>query len=538
MTLLCVPILVRDVAATLRDAVAARDAGADIVEFRVDEAFAGTGAEGESREIERMVKESPLPAIVTCRAASEGGHYDGDDDVRVAMYEHLGTGDGPPRYLDLELATYERSANLRQKVHLAIDWPARRRADAPSLILSLHEFRTRPADLSRRVGRMAAAESASVVKVAYRARSVRDNLELLDLIGQTGRPTIALGMGEFGLMSRVLAPKFGGFLTFASLRDSSATAPGQPTIAELLDIYRFRAIRRSTRVYGVIGWPVSHSMSPRVHNAGFDATRHDGVYVPIPIAVGDDEAANYAAFKGTVLELIDHAGLGFSGASVTLPHKENLTRLAKESGWDMDEASAATGAANTIVVNRERGEVGVRVLNTDVSALVSCIEAEGKLRGSRVAVLGAGGVARGAAWGLARAGGQVVLFNRDRTRAERSAAAVGLGVGVGEWGGLSSGKFDVFVNCTPVGMKDGPAPGQSLIGDDVFRCSGPATVVMDTVYNPARTLLLEAASRAGLRTVSGVEMFVRQAAAQFEAWTGREAPVDVFRSVCEAGIGA
>lgn len=534
VTLLCVPILVQDVPSALRDSVLAAETGADLVEFRVDQIFAGSGTEGETAEIERLVRESSLPAIVTCRPSGEGGFYDGPDDARVALYEKLGTATRPPRYLDVELATFERSANLRQKIELAIDWPAKRRTDAPSLVLSVHDFKTRPADLSRRISRMLAAEPAGVVKIAYRARSIRDNLELLELPAYTGKPTIALGMGEFGLMSRVLAPKFGGFLTFASLRDTSATAPGQPTVRELLDLYRFRSLARSTRVYGVIGWPVSHSLSPRVHNAGFEAAGHDGVYLPLPVAAGDDAAAAYAAFKGSVLELIAHDRLDFCGASVTLPHKENLVRLAREQGWKLDEAGRATGAANTLIVDRAPDGVrAVEVRNTDVGALVSCLEDAGGVRNKRVAVLGAGGAGRSAAWGLSQAGASVTVLNRSPERAQQVAKEVGGGVKAADWSAVGAEPFDVYVNCTPVGMKDGPAFGQSPLEEGVLKGKPAATVVMDTVYNPVRTSLLEAAAGAGLQTVSGLEMFIRQAAAQSEGWTGKPAPVEVFRRTCE-----
>lgn len=537
MTLLCVPILVHDAAAALADAAAAKAAGADLAELRLDGWFQGTGDAAEMAAVADLVRDCPLPVIVTCRAASEGGHYDGPDDARVALYEYLGTSQHPPRYLDLELATYERSANLRQKVHLAIDYPARRRADAPSLILSIHDFNTRPADLARRIARIAVNDAASIIKVAYRARSIRDNLELLDVITETGKPTIALGMGEFGLMSRILAPKFGGFLTFASLRPTTTTAPGQPTIAELLNRYNFRSIKRSTRVYGVIGWPVEHSISPAVHNAAFDAIMHDGVYVPLPVPASDDPEASYASFKATVLELLGQPGMYFSGASVTIPHKENLVRLAREQRWLMYEESESTGAANTI--NATTGNVVI--YNTDIPAIVECIQAEaGLLAGKRVAVIGAGGVGRGATWGLAKAGAIVVLFNRTPDRAIAAAtqltATLTPGVGTitaGHWDDLGTVTFDIFVNCTPLGMKGGPSPDESPLPEGTVRRLTPATIVMDTVYNPSETPLLRACKAAGAKTIPGVEMFIRQASLQSLKWTNQTPPDGLVRMACQ-----
>jgi len=253
----------------LDEAREAKEAGADLVEWRLDEVFHGEGDEEGERLALKLCEQSPLPCIVTCRPTWEGGSYDGDEMARVSLFERLGTSEHPPRYIDVELAAYTRSANLRQKVNLAVE--ARGRDRHSSLILSIHDFEGRPADLTRKLAEAWGEERASVVKVAFRARSLRDNLELFDILREAPKPTIALGMGEFGLMSRVLAPKFGGFLTFASLRKESVTAPGQPTVRELLDMYRFRSIGKRTRVYGVIGWPVGHSMGPLIHNAGFEA---------------------------------------------------------------------------------------------------------------------------------------------------------------------------------------------------------------------------------------------------------------------------
>lgn len=536
-TLLCVPIMVQDQASGLAEARAAQAAGADLVEFRIDDVFSGSGDDREQKLVLRLCAESPLPCIVTCRSSAEGGHYDGDDMERVSLYERLGTASGPdelpPRYLDIEHAAYTRSANLKQKVNLAVDHPAQVRDLRTTLILSMHDFQTRPADLTRRLLAMQGEAAAGVLKVAFRARSLRDNLELFDLLAERDRPMIALGMGEFGLMSRILAPKFGGFLTFASLRPTTTTAPGQPTVAELLDLYRFRAIGPATKVYGIVGWPVGHSMSPLVHNAGFERVKHDGVYVPLPIPTGEDGAGGYESFKATMLELIHHPRLDFAGCSVTLPHKEHLVRLAEESGWEVEPLARDIGAANTAVVDRAGpAVVGVRVLNTDAPALAEALLAQAAGPLTRIGVIGAGGVARAAVAGLARAGGEIVIFNRDVEKAEALARQLSsispAPLRAAFLDTAADVPCDAWINCTPVGMEGGPAPTQSPV--PIERLSSPSdrTVVMDTVYNPVRTPMLEAAARRGWATVDGVEMFIRQAAAQFEEWTGRPAPSAEF----------
>ena len=229
----------------------------------------------------------------------------------------------------------------------------------------------------------------AVVKIVFMARSVRDNLELFDLLAERSKPTIALAMGEYGTMSRILAPKFGGFLTFAAAGIDAATAPGQPTVRSLVETFRFDRIDRRTRVYGIVGHPVEHSLSPLVHNAGFDAVDWDGVYVPMPVAAG------WESFKATVGEMIDHRRLDFSGCSVTHPHKENLVRLVREMGGEVSALSDRVGAANTLVVDRDEDGTPARIrcCNTDVAAVREVVESALAGRGERpleAAVVGAG----------------------------------------------------------------------------------------------------------------------------------------------------
>lgn len=551
--------MVRDPAAALSEASLAAKAGADIVEFRIDEFFdpalPEADPERQPREITRLVTESPLPCIVTCRSSKEGGGYSGHEDDRIALYQRLARaeqkGSHPPRYLDIEFgAISDRSVRAQlERIVSPVSGDAPAIFETPSLgeaqtglILSMHDFQSRPVDLTRRMLAMGEVKSASILKVAYRARSLRDNLELFELLSHADRPTIALAMGEFGLMSRVLAPKFGGFLTFASLRAETVTAPGQPTVSDLLQLFRFHEINRTTKVYGVIGWPVGHSMSPLVHNAILTQYGFNGVYLPLPVAAGetaDDAEGSYASFKATVDSLVDDPRLDFSGASVTIPHKENLVKLAKERGWTLDAISAAVGAANTLVVDRNADRLvkSVRVFNTDVDAAIKPLrDAVGALDGKRFAIFGAGGVARGIAYGLKSAGANVTVFNRDPTRATQLAqdlsgilpdrGAVGAAP-IGTFPSLDP--FDGYINCTPVGMSGGPNPAGLAIPIDSPNTSGnieAVPVVLETVYNPVETPLIGAAKAKGWRTVDGVTMFVGQASAQSLLWTGQAPPLE------------
>ncbi|GAB4544607.1 MAG: hypothetical protein Tsb0013_01830 [Phycisphaerales bacterium] len=522
-TLLCVPLLVDDVDRALADARLARDLGADLVEFRVDDVFSGEGDDEGVEAVLRLSRETPCACIVTCRSSEEGGSYDGDDSARISLYEALGVDRGAPAYVDVELSTFERSSNLRQKVRLGVVHPGQVKDLSTRLILSTHDFDGRPSDLSRRLGAMVGEGAAAVVKIAFRARSLRDNMELFELLAARAKPTIALGMGRFGVMSRVLAPKFGAFLTFASLRDEAATAPGQPTVAELLGRYRFRSIGGGTRVYGVIGWPAEHSIGPDLHNAVFEAVGHDGVYLPMPVA------PEWESFKATVLAMVDDPRLDFAGASVTMPHKEHALRLAEEEGWGVDDAARACGVANTIVV----GGDGVRVTNTDVVGVRDPLEdAIGGFAGKRVLVLGAGGAARAAC--VACAGAEVFVANRTRERGE--ALALDVGARLMEMDAIADERFDAVVQCTPVGMAGGPdAAGSPIEGRvlDAWATDGGGPVIFDTVYTPVRTPLLAMAEERSMRTIPGLAMFVGQARAQSELWTGMPAPTGVMRRVAE-----
>jgi 3-dehydroquinate dehydratase / shikimate dehydrogenase len=547
MTLVCVSILVHDESAALADALAARDAGADVVEFRVDEFFTGDDPQRETVAIIGLLARCPLPSVLTCRISAEGGGFAGDEADRIAMFERAanpspkrvfgGAGESiaehPPRYIDVEHSAFMKSANIRQKVHLAVDHPGQLRDLQTGLILSMHDFEGRPLDLHRRLMAMSQERSAAVVKVAFRARSLRDNLELLDLPRVLNRPTIALAMGKFGLMSRVLAPKFGGFMTYASLRHTHTTAPGQPTVHELLHLFRLRSIRATTSVYGIVGWPLEHSLSPLLHNAGFEALGFDGVYVPMPIAADEaDPDGSYASFKATMLDLLGHSSLDFRGCSVTIPHKEHLVRLAAELGWSIDAGASTCGAANTLVVRPDR----VEVLNTDAPATAQVMRgALRDLAGRTILVLGAGGMARAAAFACLHADATVLIHNRSPARARQLVESFGerfaARVRAIDAASAQAALCDAVINCTSVGMVGGPSPHGVPIDLSAVAAHSPNVVVVDAVYKPRRTPLLARAQSLGLRTVDGIGLLVAQAALQCKAWTGSPAPVSVFERV-------
>lgn len=563
MTMVCVPIAVEDIDPALADAAEAKRRGADLVELRIDPFFQGSEGDTEDAlrvaQLQRLLAECPLPVLLTCRSALEGGDYDGDDADRVSLLEKLTAAcDTPPAYLDFELAAYTRSANIRQKINLCVAHPKQARGLSTRLILSVHDFHGIPPDVNRRLLTAYQEPACAVVKLAVRARSLRDNLTLFDILEGAPKPTIALGMGEFGLLSRVLAPKFRAPITFAALRPAAATAPGQPTLDDLLHLYRFRSIGRDTRLYGVIGWPLSHSLSPLVHNAGFDAIGWDGVYLPLPIAADpDDPTASDLSYRATLDALYNSPPLGFSGASVTIPHKEHALRHALQRRTptptpDPDlHQLAALGAINTISGDALSFRHGSeRYANTDIQAVLDPLsDALGPLAERRIALIGAGGVARPLALRLAQAGAEVLLFNRSAQRAgslaqdiARSLANPALDHAPGRaialpLDALPASRCDAYINCTPLGMAGGPDPTALAAPIHDMPHLTPATLFFDTVYNPVQTPMLRAAAARGCRTINGLDMFVRQAAAQFQLWTGSPPPQGLFERLCRDRLG-
>jgi 3-dehydroquinate dehydratase / shikimate dehydrogenase len=522
MTMIAVSIAVHepeDVERALARAGQAVQHGAQLIEWRIDSL---AGHEDALKLVQQLIRDSPAPCILTCRPVWEGGEYRGDEETRAELFERLVNGKDRPRYIDVELKAIQQHERFENLIRAAPD-----RDLATSFIVSTHDFDGRPRDLLQRIETMANEPGCSVMKIAWHARSLRDNLEAFELLATRQKPMVALCMGQFGLMSRILAPKFGGFLTFVTDVEAEVTAPGQPTLKELQVVYRFERIGPKTKVYGVIGWPVHHSLSPLIHNAGFAEAGHDGVYLPLPVP---GNSAEYEHFKATVGALIDTPGLDFRGASATIPHKENLVRFVRERGGRMDQLTERIGAANTLVVGSAGG---LECVNTDCPAAIEAL-CEGmhisreQLSGQRVLVLGAGGLARAVLVGLLDCATSVTVFNRNRDRAELLVAELNANAStqkqltVASEPALSAGEFDMVINCTPVGMAGGSAPTESplpasvILNDDV--------TVFETVYTPARTPLVQEAEARGARVIFGVDMFVKQAAMQFERWCGVPLP--------------
>jgi 3-dehydroquinate dehydratase/shikimate dehydrogenase len=523
MTAIAIPVFVKN-GVDLEEAIVqaeealepARDAGGGIIELRCDTS--------SPRQMIEAIDLARMPVIVTIRPKWEGGFSDKSDEQRLAMWEEAM--EAGADYIDVELAAWEKSKTIREGVENVLDKMGTR------LIVSNHSFEGRPKDLEKRIDRLRAVKAARIMKIAWKAESILDGIDALritrDVQKSDGRGVVALAMGEEGVISRLLAKKMGAPFTFATAAAGKESAPGQPTAADLLEKYRWRFQKADTPVFGVIGWPVSHSKSPDIHNAGFDKAGVAGVFVPLAVREGHE------AFAAAVLALREV--LALRGAAVTIPHKENAYRFVQEQGGAMDELTRKLGVLNTLVWRSDK----LTAINTDyagaLDALVSAWNGNREdVRGKRIAVLGAGGAARAIVAGLAAHGATVVVYARKKEKAEAIAKEFGGGAGkvvAAEWSKLCDSCCEAYVNCTPLGMVP-KLEGNPVDFDPAW---GPETVVFDTVYNPLKTRLLKLAEKKGAKIVPGVEMFVRQAAIQFKEWTGKEADTALFREVLTAAL--
>jgi 3-dehydroquinate dehydratase/shikimate dehydrogenase len=483
---------------------------AEALEGLAEAARAGVWAEvrlDAMREFDlaRLLASPPCPVIVTYRPRREGGRYDGPEPARLEVLRQaarLGA-----RCIDVEHDTLSGLGDVP---------PAR-------VIVSYHNFAETPADLAAIHARLAAT-GAAVVKVAVMANHILDTVAVLRILRDARTPTIALSMGPRGVITRILAPKFGGFLTYAApgtalpvcsrganlrgAKGHNEAGPGQVSLAEMRDLYRADRIGRATRLYGVIANPIGHSLSPRIHNAAFAETGLDAVYLPLWVE-GDP-----AAFVRAMREF------EFDGYSVTIPHKQAVMAAVDE----IEPLARRIGAINTI---QRRPDGRLFATNTDWTAGLAAIEAvvgAGWVRGKRALVLGAGGVGRAMAFGLSDRGAFVTLTDVDTSRA--GALAKEIGAEAHTFDEVFGRPYDILLNCTPVGMH--PKTAASPVSPEFLR---QEMVVYDAVYNPLETRLIREARAAGCRTVPGVEHFVRQAVEQFELWTGRPAPVETMRRV-------
>src|SRR5579859_621964 len=465
------------------------------VEFRLDYLpKPGLGLQ----KLKTFVEFHPEALIVaTCRRASNGGKFRGSIASEVdllAKAANLGC-----QLVDIELET---AARMKQA-----DFNRLRRCGA-NLILSYHDFRGTK-KLEETFAKMK-QYPVDFFKLVSTANSLYDNVVMMKFLEKHSHEhsLIGLCMGEQGVISRLLCVRAGSQFTFAAVDPGEETAPGQLTARALRDTFRIDQVDAATRVYGVAGDPVAHSLSPAMLNTAFRRENVNGVYLPL-----------HAKAISDLLACI--RDIPIAGLSITMPYKEQILKhLDKTDTW-----TAKVGAGNTVVRGQDGKLFG---FNTDVNGVVRPLELRIRLQGARILVLGAGGAARAAVFGLKERGAEVYILNRTPAAAQKlakQARAKFINRTM-----LKKLEFEVIVNATPAGMEGNRDP-LPLTEQEM-----KARYFFEMVYNPAETRMIRMARTRGMHVISGSEMFVQQGARQFEIWTGKPAPVAEMQRVVEHAL--
>lgn len=493
---ICVSLGVADVSQLERLAVAACDDGEDFLELRLDLL---DNPESGVRVFRRIARRYPdVVLLATCRRISNGGTFRGSVEREIEILEDaVRAGAG---IVDIEIETAEQAPSMLK----SFDKRAR-------LLISYHNFERTPA-LAHVIRRLQKTP-ADLYKFAVLARKPTDALRTLKLpAGHLDCRIVALAMGEVGVATRILGPSRGAAFVFGSysprprsrgeMLASEPTAPGQISADSLRNLYMAHRRNPATRIFGVVADPVGHSMSPVLHNRAFKARRINAVYLPFLV-----KPNQFSDFRKVVEEL------PIEGLSVTIPHKQRVMRYL---AW-VDPLARRIGAVNTVFRKKKK----LCGTNTDALGVVTPLEKKMRLTKASALIVGNGGAARGAIFALRDKGVRVTLTGRNPSRVRRLARDCG--VESIDRKRLHDQYFDILIQSTPLGMFPD-------INGCFFEDRIPADLVFDMVYNPIETRLLKMARGAGKGTISGLEMFLEQAAAQFELWTGETAPRGPMRN--------
>jgi 3-dehydroquinate dehydratase/shikimate dehydrogenase len=425
-------------------------------------------------------------AIATCRRTLAGGRFRGS---MASELDILAKASGAGcQLLDVELETAIKTKPAQvQKLR-----------GRSALILSFHDFRGTK-KLDETLEKMLAVQ-ADFYKIVSTATTLADNVTMIKFLAKESdkHSLIGICMGEQGIISRVLGVRAGSVFTFAALSPDEKTAPGQVTAQELRNVYRIEQVDAATRVYGVAGDPVVHSLSPAIMNAAFRRENVNAVYLTL-------HAKTLKDLLTCVREIPLH------GISVTMPYKEAILKHLDNT----DSHTTKIGACNTVVRAQDGKLYG---FNTDAAGVVRPLERRlPTLEGAKILVLGAGGAARAAVFGLKERGCEVYILNRTAAPAKKLARQAR--ARTVKRADLKKLSFDVIINATPVGLAN---TRETPLQENEIN----ARYVFDMIYDPAETRLLKLARERGAQLIPGIEMFVQQAARQFEIWTGKPAPGD------------
>ena len=437
--------------------------------------------------LKRFTESHPSTVVIaTCRRTASGGKFRGSIAAQMEVLSKAAMAGCPLVDVELQTASKCKPAQLDR---------LRSRA---ALILSFHDFRATK-KLDETLGKML-AYPADFYKIVSTATTLSDNVTMIKFLGREGdrHSLVGMCMGEQGIISRVLGLRAGSVFTFAAASSSEATAPGQVTAQELRSVYRIEQVDAATRVYGVVGDPIAHSLSPAIMNAAFRRENVNAVFLAL-----------HAKTLKDLLTCVRE--IPIYGISVTMPYKEAILPHLDNT----DSHTAKIGACNTVVRAQDGKLYG---FNTDAAGVVRPLERRlPTLEGARILVLGAGGAARAAVFGLKERGAEVYILNRSAAPARKLAHRAR--ARIMKRADIKKMAFDVIINATPVGMgntRESPLEEKEI----------NARYVFDMVYDPAETRLMKLAQERGAQTIPGVEMFVHQAARQFEIWSGKPAPWD------------
>lgn len=460
------------------------DAGETFFEFRLDHLAAPEQGILAIRKF--LAAHNECRILATCRRHQNHGKYNGSVEEQFRLLSAAVSAGACA--VDVEIESAEGAAEALETFR-----------GSSRLILSYHNYEGTPSPevVLRRMLKI----PADGYKIVTTARKPSDNFRVLALTKSHPRvPLIVLAMGEVGFATRVLSTAWGGMFTYAAPNASEGTASGQVSARLLRQLYRTEKFTNAAKIYGVIADPVRHSISPAVHNRAFQAHRLDAVYLPFLVQPTQLKDFFVLAEK-----------LPVAGFSVTIPHKQKVLRYLDV----VDPLARRIGAVNTVW--RKSGKW--RGTNTDAEAITIPLARKLRLPKSTVLLVGNGGAARGAAFALVESGAKLSIVGRNPDRVRSLAKASGAEPLLREQ--AQARKFDALVHATPLGM-------HPHVDGCFFKDSIPAELVFDMVYNPLETALVKRAHDQGLTVISGLQMFLEQAARQYEIWTGSSAPRSVM----------
>jgi len=423
--------------------------------------------------------------IATCRRTANGGKFSGNVAAEIEVLSKAAAAGFHIVDVELESASAMKKGEL-QKL----------RDTGVALIISHHDF-TQTKDLEGIYKRIVPFEP-DFIKIVPTAKTLVDNVTLMRFIERMEDHSNIIGicMGDAGIISRVLGVRAGSAFTFAAATTGEETGPGQIAARTLIETYRIDQVDAATKVYGVAGNPIRSSLSPIMMNTAFRRETVNAVYLALQANKLSD-----------LLKLVHE--IPIQGLSVTMPLKQEIMAHLEKT----DPLSAKIGACNTVLRAQDGKLYG---FNTDVAGITGPLEKRMSLRGAKALVLGAGGAARAAVFGLRDKGAEVFILNRTAENAQKLARQSGSKTIKKD--AVSKTTFDVIINATPIGMA-GIKGTQLLEAKDLN-----TKLVFDLVYNPLETPLLRMARQKGISIITGIEMFVQQGARQFEIFTGKPAP--------------